>query len=137
MKKQMIFEGDLEEGCVGCSSYDNCMQTNFDLICCNYEEENYKEIEIPTTWEEFKDYCKNIKDCEVKDNCIKFFIRRIDTVYFKFLEFWKEGKIYISDSVLGLQDFIKIGNNLSIEQMYQFLILFKNIRDKEYDIDKK
>ena len=45
MEKQIIFEGNLEQFCVGCSNYDNCIRTNFDLIQCNYAEENYKEIE--------------------------------------------------------------------------------------------
>lgn len=137
MEKQIIFEGNLEQFCVGCSNYDNCIRTNFDLIQCNYAEENYKEIEIPTTWEEFKDFCKDIKYCEVKDNCIKFFFHRQDIGYFKLLEFCKEGKLYISDSLFDIQDLIRIGSNLSVKQMYQFLILFKSIRDKEYDIDKK
>lgn len=142
MEKQIIFEGDLTQFCVGCSSYNNCVQTKFDLICCNYEEENYKETEIPTTWEEFKDFCKDIKDCEVKDDSVIFHFKRknrhdFKLAEFKLAEFKQEGDLYIAEKIIGSADCVKIGSNLSVKQMYQFLILFKNIRDKEYDIDKK
>lgn len=95
---------------------------------------HYKKEQVPETFEELKELCKGIKDCEVKDNSVIFHFKHKNRHDFKLAEFKQEGDLYIAEKIIGSVDCVKIGSNLSVKQMYQFLILFKNIRDKEYEV---